>query len=567
MVRLRHAVVVLALLGTGLWSGTAARAENPDWANIAKSFADQFKVKSDVSVKQKRSAVNAVAKSKDARGVDLLLGAVDEQARFGAKLKKEWETGEKEFAAKTKKLDDQVKEKVRKAKERGEDPNTVTLDAEEAAWLGSSAGPGRMVEAKKQLERKFSIAMEEEGLADGMLRAVSRILNTLEGDELVKATARATSAATASKGERRLAFTKALGYAKGDGITTYLEAQTKDPSIDVIQIALEAIGRQNTERGPTILIAKLDDARWQVRASATTGLSFTRNAKVVCKVVDALLERAKKEDGVLQRTLFVAMARIVQEAVPGTIEAWESWWKANREEFQKKIDAREDNGLPIEDDPQDMLVQTEQGSSSFYGITTTSKHIIYVVDISGSMLANSKDPTKEVTEDDPEARARIDIAREELKKALNGLTSKEGDERGEASFNIVVFSSGVEVFKPKQMVDATKALKEQAFKWIDEKVVAEGMTNIYDAVEQAFNIISATSDEKNLKKGADTIFLMTDGYPNRGKFFDEELIIADVKRMNATRKITLHTIGVGEGHSEDFLKKLAAANGGQYIGR
>jgi hypothetical protein len=565
MVRMRFAVVLFALFGMGLTTGSAARAENPDWPNIAKSFADQFKVKSDVTLKQKRSAVNALAKCKDARGVDLLLGSVDDQQRFAAKLRKEWEQGEKEWTEKTKKLDDRVNEKFRQAKERGED--RITVDAEEAEWLGSDKGPGRMVEVKKQLGQRFAAVLEEEGLSDGMLRAISRILNTLEGDELGKASAKATSMATASKGDRRTAFTKALGYAKGDVITTYLEAQTKDTNVEIVQTALEAIGRQNTVRGAEILIAKLDDARWQARASAITGLSLTRNAKVVCKVVDAMLERAKKEEGVLQRNFFVAMARIVQEPVPGTIEAWESWWKANREEFQKKIEAREDNGLPIEDDPNDILVQTEQGSSSFYGITTSSKHIIYVIDISGSMSADAKDPGKEKDEENPDAKKRIDIAREELKKALAQLSAHESDERGVSTFNIVIFANETEVYKPGKMVDATKQAKEAAWKWVDEKIVPTYQTNIFDAVEQAFNIISATSDAKNLKKGADTIFLMTDGYPNRGKFFEEDLIIKEVKKMNATRKITLHTIGVGEGHSSKFLSELAAANGGQYIGR
>ena len=563
MVRARVAAVVMGVVGLGLAVGTSARAENPDWGSIAKSFGEQFKVKKDVSLKQKRSAVNALAKSKDGRAVDLLLGTVDDQQRFAGNLRKEWAQGEAEWKEKTERLDKRVNEKYARAKERGED--SITVDSEEAEWLGSNQREGKMVEAKKQLAQKYASVLDEEGLSDGMLRAISRVLNTLEGEELAKASAKATSAATAAKPERRLAFTKAFGYAKGDNITTYLEAQTKDTNTEIVQIALEAIGRQNTERGAGILITKLDDTRWQVRASAITGLSFTRNAKVVGKVVDALLERAKREEGVLQRHFFVGMARIVQEAVPGTIEAWESWWTANREEFLKKIEAREDNGLPIEDDPQDMLVETNQGSSSFYGITTTSKHIIYVVDVSGSMSADAKDPGKENAEAD--AKKRIDIAREELKKALAQLTAHEGDERGMASFNIVIFANDVEVYKPGKMVDATKAAKDAAWKWVDEKVVPTYQTNIFDAVEQAFNIISASSDAKNLKKGADTIFLMTDGYPNRGKFFEEDLIIKEVKKLNGTRKITLHTIGVGEGHSAKFLSELAAANGGQYIGR
>ena len=75
------------------------------------------------------------------------------------------------------------------------------------------------------------------------------------------------------------------------------------------------------------------------------------------------------------------------------------------------------------------------------------------------------------------------------------------------------------------------------------------------------------SDSKNFSKGADTIFLMTDGSPNMGKFADPELILHEVKELNRTRKITIHTIGVGEGHNAPFLRSLAAQNNGQYLAR
>lgn len=551
------------VLAAALAASRPAGAANDDWANVAKTFGEQFKAKAGVSLKQKRTAVNTLARSRDARAVDLLTAVLDDQDRYAQKLRKEWQQAEDAWQEKTKKLDARVAEKRKRARERGED--SVTLDNEEAEWLGANNQPGKMEEVKRQNDQKYAVVLDEETLTLAVLRGVARVINDLDGDELDVALNKATAAASAAKPDRRLIYVKAFGYAKGDKVTTWLETMTKDTNAEVVQVALESLGRQNTERGADILIARLDDPRWQVRASAITGLSFFRNGAVVGKVMDALIERAKKEEGVLQRNFFVGMARIVQESVPATIEAWESWWKANRDDLIKKFSEREGNGLPLEDDPQDVLIETHQGSSSFYGITTDSKHIIYVVDVSGSMSADSKDPGKENS--DPDAKKRIDIAREELKKAIMGLTSKEGDERGEATFNIVIFATTVTVYKPGKMVEATAEAKKAALKWIDENVVPTDLTNIFDAIEQAFNIVSATSDAKNLKKGADTIFLMTDGAPNRGKFFEPDLILKEVKRMNATRKITIHTIGVGEGHFAPLLQNLAAQNGGQYIGR
>lgn len=557
------ALLAAALGGSSLLRPAPVGAANDDWANIAKTFGEQFKAKAGVSLKQRRTAVNTLARSHDGRAVDLLLGVMDDQDRYAQKLRKEWQAAENAWQEKTKKLDARVAEKFKRARERGEDK--VTVDQEEADWLGAEGRKGKMYDVKEQNDKMFATVLEEEGLTEGVLRGVARVLNSLEGEEFEKASNKATSGAAAAKPDRRLIFIRAFGYAKGEKVTGWLETMAKDTSTEVAQVALESLGRQNSERGADILIKYLEDARWQVRASAITGLSFYRNGAVVGKVMEALLERAKKEEGVLQRNFFVGMARIVQESVPATVEAWESWWKANGPDFVKKMSEREGNGLPLEDDPQDVLIETHQGSSSFYGITTNSKHIIYVVDVSGSMRADAKDPGKENS--DPAAKRRIDIAREELKKAILATTSKEGDERGEATFNIVLFSTDVEVYKPGKMVEASKGNKEDAVKWIEEKVVPTDQTNIYDAIEQAFNVISATSDAKNLKKGADTIFLMTDGAPNRGKFFEPDLVLKEVKKLNATRKITLHTIGVGEGHNAPLLQALAAQNGGQYIAR
>ena len=77
----------------------------------------------------------------------------------------------------------------------------------------------------------------------------------------------------------------------------------------------------------------------------------------------------------------------------------------------------------------------------------------------------------------------------------------------------------------------------------------------------------AKKEAKNLEKGADTIMMMTDGAPNRGKFFTRnDLIIQEIRRMNEKRRIIIHTIGVGQ-HNQMLLGGIAAANDGQYLAR
>jgi hypothetical protein len=566
MTRRLPALLLPAFVALGLALAGPSAAENPGWPGLAKEFTDKFKAKANVPLEQKKKAVNSLAKSNDARAAELLLSVVDDQAKYAAKLRKEWEAAETEWREKTAHFDEELAKLRQRATEQGKDTIEVPRDMDE--WLGVTKqyeGRGKCMEVKKQNEMRYIGLVAEEDLVVGVLRGIARLLNSLEGEEYERAATKVVAAAQATKDARKELFVRALGYAKGEKVLGLLEQMSKDTNVSLVQLSLESMGRQNSERGADILISRLDDTRWQVRASAITGLSFYRNGAVVGKVMDALLERARKEDGVLQRNFFVGMAKITQEEVPATIEAWESWWKANREELIKKLSEREGSGMPLEDDPPDVMVVTNEGSSSFYGITTTSKHIIYVVDVSGSMSVDSKNPKNE--NPGPDDKSRIQVAREELKKALQTLTASETDDRGEASFNIVIFSTGVSVYKEGKMIDATKKAKEEAIEWVEKNVVADGMTNIYDGLEQAFNIISATSDAKNLKKGADTIFLMTDGLANRGKFTEDALIVSEIKRLNATRKMTIHTIGVGEMHNPKLLRDLAAANGGQYLAR
>ena len=322
----------------------------------------------------------------------------------------------------------------------------------------------------------------------------------------------------------------------------------------VIQAVLEALGRHNDPKSIDTLIGRLKDPRWQVRASAIVGLSFYRDARVV----EELLERSKAEDGVMRRHYFSALNKIVGQKLPGAAGAWSTWWAQNKEKKAAEWEAAKQSG-PIQNDPPPQIVQSEGGGhTSFYGLKTDSKHIIFVLDISGSM--------GEMSGKDENGKFRIDLAKSELKKAIGTLSDKDSDERGVASFNVVVYAADVRVFKEGKMIPASKRNKERAFEWIDS-LEAVGATNIFDALEQAFQIIGTRKAKKQLEKGADTIFLMTDGQPNRGKITDPELIRHEIAKMNRDRRITINTIGVGEGHAAEFLEKLAAENHGEYLGR
>ena len=526
-----------------------ANAENPNWKEVLKSFKKDFKTKNPLKVRRK--ALKEVARAGDARGAKELLKVVKLQEKHAKKLRKEWEKEEEAWKEKTDRLQAQVDRKFEQA-----GGGSISVTKEEDEWLGLTEAHQRnpkMLVEKNRIQGLYKQVLAEEDLVPYVFKSVARLVNRLAGDALETAAGTAAAAAKRAKADHKPHVILMLAYMKGDAATAALEDFAKDTSPKVAILALEAIGRQNQERGLGVLVKKLQDPRWQIRAAAIKGLSYFKDVRAV----DALIARAKTEEGVLKRKYYAALARIVQEQVPGTVEAWESFWRENKEDMAKRW-KKLPKGEPVEGDPPDIPIDTSLGSTSFYGIRTNSKHIIFIVDVSGSMGENGGK--------NEQGEMRIDVARKELKKAIQSLNAKDEDERGGASFNIVTFHSTVQVYKPGKMVTATKSAKEKAYKWIDENVQPQGYTNIFDAVEQAFNIISS-KESKNMKKGADTIFLMTDGQANRGKFFDEELMLSEIKKMNQTRKLTIHTIGVGSGHTRPFLNRLAAQNDGQYLSR
>ncbi|MDJ0520787.1 MAG: VWA domain-containing protein [Planctomycetota bacterium] len=553
----------LLLIAAGLLlPAGVADAELPEWRPLESEFKKGFKP--DKSGLQTRSGlVKKLARSKDGRAVKLLMDALKRQRRHAADLLAAYDEGMQAWQEKTSRLERQREERVRKHRERYEKkgekppPFSVNLNSEEGKWLGAlPKHPGEMIKARERLMQRYDRAMQEHDLVRAVKMAAIRVLRDVKGEEFDKAVKELLRVAARGKGPEQAELVATLGYVRGDAVTDILikHAESRDPHLQ--HAALEALGRQNSERGKDVLLRALENESWQVRSSALDGLVFYRDVAVM----DALLARAAKEEGVVRRRIFQTMSAIVGETVKAVLEAWQSWWPSNRDDVIARWKRIPREG-PVLDDPPRMPVKTEANadSTSFYGIRTDSKHIIFVADISGSMRRTDDDP-----KDKP---AKIDVCRDELKKAIRGLSARDEDERGAASFNVVLFSTDVLVYKPGKMVVATKKNKEKVYDWIDKHVQADMQTNIYDAMVQAFNIISGTSASKNRDKGADTVFLMTDGAPSRGKFIRPGVILREVNKMNKSRGITIHTIGVGENHNKGFLERLATDNGGQYLAR
>jgi hypothetical protein len=279
----------------------------------------------------------------------------------------------------------------------------------------------------------------------------------------------------------------------------------------------------------------------------------------------------------------------------------------------------------------------------FFGLETDGERMVYVVDMSDSMLKpiepSAKPPTAPVTgprqkkkkkgeildeSDLPwhEIQTRWDLARENLRISLSRLTP-------DKEFCVVWFG------KKAGTLDACKGMTKATRANID-RVVAEldsikasmdpdpdrpnapippegrlrGDTNLHGGLRLAFALHdkgfasnAAYVDMQALANGCDTILLLSDGDPSvddfvltdknykegrsvksfeRGEAGDEQpeatypgpfvsqgipqcpTIVADVRRMNAFRRVRLHAVGLGEANME-LMRRLAAIGNGQSI--
>ncbi|WP_257458445.1 DUF4476 domain-containing protein [Archangium lipolyticum] len=205
------------------------------------------------------------------------------------------------------------------------------------------------------------------------------------------------------------------------------------------------------------------------------------------------------------------------------------------------------DGFTFGDDKEEArrILETLKPRSPVYG-TIRSKRVIFVVDVSGSMEAR-------FTTNRGETLNRLQFVQRELQSVL-----KEQLPAG-AKFNLVIFSSGVQTWKPG-LIAATPQSVQEAVQYVSG-LRQNGGTNIHGALEKAF------ADPE-----ADSIYFLTDGMPSEGKKTANAAILQDVAAWNAQRKVVVNTIaflmgktsGDNKPKSRELMLQLAKATGGVY---
>ncbi|MFN8255281.1 MAG: VWA domain-containing protein [Bacteroidales bacterium] len=210
-------------------------------------------------------------------------------------------------------------------------------------------------------------------------------------------------------------------------------------------------------------------------------------------------------------------------------------------------------------------------SENYYGIETgSSKKIVYIIDISGSMEGKAETDLQGnviatagskvgnavgnkvggtignvISKQTNNQLTKLGKAKKELMPSIRGLSE-------DTYFTIIVFENNIKQLS-KQLMQATQTNKNLAVGYL-EKLESGGGTNMSDALEEAFAIPEV-----------ETMFVLSDGEPNGGKIPSSQGILDALTKWNSSQKVKIHTIGLGEDCDKDFMKKMADANGGQFI--
>lgn len=314
----------------------------------------------------------------------------------------------------------------------------------------------------------------------------------------------------------------------------------KDPGVRVA--LLDAIRAPEAVEAIT---AALRDEFWQVRIAAAQALGALRIRETAAAIIEALSD----SDGRVRSEMNAALMAITGVNKHGDPAAWKSWWERNGEAF-----------LAGTYKPEPAERAQGPGGTTFYGLPVNSRHVVFVIDRSGSMAGPAKWKPEDVASGDapgipkPKGDRKIDIAKYELKKVLAMLP--EGTE-----FNIVFFGTMPETFSDR-MVVLTKDARRRANEYVDSIEIG-GSTNVSGALDKGMGGLV----EKLGKSGVDTVYLLTDGMPTSG-ITDPKELLEHVAGANRLRKIAIHTIAIEPSNdSERLMKQLARENGGSYAKR
>ena len=410
-----------------------------------------------------------------------------------------------------------------------------------AGELKLSAARDQLVELLGHRSRELAIdaieALAQIGI-DGSVDEISSALDRPGTD--IRLRARALDALAGSAGGMEFAIRSAA---------------SKDPELRAIAMGSLSLS-SGDPRAMKALLAGLNDKDLSVCNVALQSLRSLRIKPMVGALIDVLANHSDESFKVKALELLV---NVSGQNFGLAAADWKKWWSASEAAFE--FPKQEEEGF----------TSVKKYDLDYFGIEVSSKRLGLIVDISSSMRQLVAVKAESIEEDEEEeavggeGRTRVAPAKKKKKKP-GGIVVKNGKAMkidilkkemtrllkklpADTFLNMISFDA---TFRPWQK--ALQPLKgkgrAKALSYVARITTGSG-TNVFDTLEFALK-----------DKRVDTIYLLTDGLPTRGRLTAPEAILKEVKLLNRTRGVTIHTIAFGA--ESNLLQQLAQQNGGQY---
>jgi hypothetical protein len=422
-----------------------------------------------------------------------------------------------------------------------------------------------MFEAQAELPKLEAAATDERGILDDVVKAIGAGPAALKQN--LYGRAKGPSDWTFRAAVAQLAAVTPLDKdAAAFLVRSLTPTNEKDPRVRAA--ALDALAPM-PDGAEEHVIGRVADPDWTVQILA---VRIVREKKIMRAIphLIAALERANPR---LQDDLGTTLKDLTGQNFDPFAEVWAKWWEANKEKFSSQTGVKV--GTRQRDPPVD---------NTIYGVPIKSDHVLFIIDISGSMknpITQPQPPTPTpkgpVTPKDgdpppappPEEQLsgpKIDVAKHELKKAIEKLPKT-------ATFSLIAFNHATLVWKDHP-VAASPENKADALKWVAD-FKASGSTYTDGALRIGFKIAGLGAIDKAYPEIAiDTMILISDGAPTdnsvdqaSSKPMDWHIIVDHVKEWNARGAVVIHTIAIDMTNMIDgneFLKTLALNNKGTF---
>lgn len=351
----------------------------------------------------------------------------------------------------------------------------------------------------------------------------------------------------------------------------------KDAEGGVRVAAMDAMAAIHDDSFAPALIASLADKNWRVRAGAIAALAVVRTKNSL----EPLVKIIENDEGRLVDDASKTLKVLTGRDFGTDYNSWKRWYDAYGKDPNYKLPtlqelAKIDEKRNEAQKSGETGVVKERKITEFLGVTTPSKKIMFVIDVSGSMddLIVEKDRYR--NRNYPGFR-KMDIVKEELARTIERLDPR-------TDFSLVTFATKVHPWKRGELVQANSVTKTVAIDFArglepiggqgkqdlaaagfsSAAALGEGKTNTHAALMFGLGNPKRGIVERTDTVQIDTLFFLSDGKPSTGEMVDTDDILAAVREANATKKITIHVLGIGD-FEKGFMERLAAQNGGVFV--